>query len=96
MFSPIQLTPNMDAGTLASSVNNNFRQIESENRTKTILNEDGVEQLTVGRYEGTKYGIVGYDVDGTRRILIGSHPVDSRIGIWVSRPGVDVIAELLL
>ena len=94
MFSPIQLIPGMDQGTQASAINNNFRQIESENRSKTILNSNGVPQLTIGMYGDSNYGIVGYDLDGTRRILIGSSPSDGRIGIWVSKPGIDVIEAL--
>lgn len=29
-----------------------------------------------------------------RRIKIGSAPTDGRVGIWTSKPGVDVIDEL--
>lgn len=94
MFSPKQLTPGMDPAMSATITNDNFRRIAAENRTKTILNEQGTEQLTIGMYGGSRYGIVGYDLDGTRRILIGSAPDDGRIGIWVSKPGVDVITAL--
>jgi hypothetical protein len=41
MLSPIQLTPNMDSGTMASTVNDNFRQLESENRTRVTKDENG-------------------------------------------------------
>ena len=94
MLSPIQLQPNMDYQTLVNAINANFRQIEAENRTKIISNSQGTNQLTIGMYEPNQYGIVGYDLDGTRRILIGSAPSNSRIGIWVSKPGIDVITAL--
>lgn len=94
MLSPIQSVPSTDYATFVNNTNANFRQIEAENRSKTILNEQGVEQLTIGRYAPEKYGIVGYDTDGVRRILIGAAPNNGRIGIWVSKPGIDVITAL--
>ena len=84
----------MDPSAQAAAVNQNFEQLAAENRTKTIKNEKGVAQLTIGKYEQGKYGIVGYDLDGKRRILIGSAPSDGRIGIWVSKPDLDVIEKL--
>jgi len=57
MFSPIQLVPSMDSGTLSSAINNNFKQIESENRTKVIRDEDGIDRVIMGRYPDGKYGI---------------------------------------
>lgn len=91
---PIQLTPGMDQNLVSTIVNDNFRQIQSENRTKTIRNEAGTDQLVIGLYAPNKYGIVGLDTDGIRRILIGSSPSDGRIGIWVTKPGIDVIVAL--
>ena len=93
-LSVIPLGPGMDSATRDNAINNNFRQIEAENRTKTIKNSEGKNQLTIGMYGNSRYGIVGYDLDGTPRILIGSAPSDGRIGIWVSKPGINVIEEL--
>lgn len=49
MLTPIQLTPNMDMGTLTSTLNDMFRQIESENRTQVIKDEDGKNRILIGR-----------------------------------------------
>lgn len=68
MISPIQLTPNMDMQTLVNAVNDTFRQIESENRTKTIKDETGVNRIILGRLPDGTYGLViskpGVDVNG--------------------------------
>lgn len=49
MLSPIQLTPNMDMATLTTTINDMFRQIESENRTQIIKDEDGKNRILIGR-----------------------------------------------
>lgn len=49
MLSPIQLTPNMDMATLTTAINDMFRQIESENRTQVIKDEDGKNRILIGR-----------------------------------------------
>lgn len=48
-FSPIQLTPNMDMATLVNAINDMMRQFESENRTKVIKDETGVNRILTGR-----------------------------------------------
>lgn len=49
MISPIQLTPNMDMSALTNALNDMFRQIESENRTQVIKDEDGKNRILIGR-----------------------------------------------
>mgnify|MGYP000952558613 FL=1 len=49
MLSSIQLTPNMDMATLTATINDMFRQIESENRTQVIKDEDGKNRILIGR-----------------------------------------------
>lgn len=63
MISPIQLTPNMDLPTLVSAVNENFRQIESENRTKVIRDETGVNRILIGRAPNGHY-VIAITVEG--------------------------------
>lgn len=58
MITPIQLTPNMDMGTLVNAVNNNFRQIEAENRTKIVRDENGVDNIILGRMPDSSYGFL--------------------------------------
>lgn len=57
MLSPIQLTPGMDSGTQVSAINNNFRQIEAENRTKIIKDETGDNRIILGRFPDGSYGL---------------------------------------
>ena len=49
MLSPIQLTPNMDMATLTTAINDMFRQVESENRTQVIKDEDGKNRILIVR-----------------------------------------------
>ena len=55
MLSPIQLTPNMDMATLTTTINDMFRQIESENRTQIKKDENGVNRILIGRTTNGKY-----------------------------------------
>lgn len=57
MLSPIQLTPNMDTATLVNAVNDSFRQLESENRTKIIKDESGNNRIILGRFPDGTYGL---------------------------------------
>ena len=49
MINPIQLTPNMDMNTLVTALNDMFRQIEADNRTQIIKDEDGKNRILIGR-----------------------------------------------
>ena len=55
MISPIQLTPNMDMATLVNAINDMMRQIESENRTKIIVDENGQKRAILGRAPSGEY-----------------------------------------
>jgi len=48
----------------------------------------------IGRYGVSRYGLIVRDSDGIRRVLVGFAPDDGRPGIWVSKPGMDVITLL--
>lgn len=43
---------------IATAINDNFRQIEAENRTKTIKDENGVNRIIIGKWPNGEYGIV--------------------------------------
>lgn len=66
MLSPIPLTPSMDMQTLVTAINQNFQQLESENRTKIIRDENGVNRILIGRDPTGEYviasSVVGQDV----------------------------------
>lgn len=55
MLSPIQLTPNMNNDTMVTAINNNFRQIEAESRTKIVRDEDGDDRILIGRAPSGEY-----------------------------------------
>ena len=55
MINPIQLTPNMDMATLVNAINDMMRKVESENRSKTIVDEDGVKRVIIGRAPNGEY-----------------------------------------
>lgn len=63
MISPIQLTPNMDMATLVNAINNSLRQIEAENRTKVIKDENGQNRILIGRSPKGEY-VVAISVPG--------------------------------
>ena len=54
-ISPIRLTPNMDPQTMVQAINDNFRQLESENRTKIIKDENGQQRVIMGRAPNGEY-----------------------------------------
>lgn len=54
-ISPIQLTPNMDMNTLTAAINDMMRQIEAENRTKIIVDENGQKRAILGRAPSGEY-----------------------------------------
>ena len=90
---PVQLSPNMNNADRTAFINENFRRIH-DGFNPLAISDGSSNRLVIGRYDQSQYGMVGRDVDGVRRILIGSAPDDGRIGIWVSKEGVDVITEL--
>ena len=57
----------MDTATLVNAINDSLRQIESENRTKVIRDEDGVDRIILGRLPDGTYGLIiskpGVDVN---------------------------------
>ena len=54
-FSPIQLTPNMDTATLVNAINDMMRQLEAENRTQIIKDENGQQRVLMGRAPNGEY-----------------------------------------
>ena len=89
----VPIAGDSDLSTALKAINGNFAQLDSENVTKTFKGPNG-NSIVEGRLPYGKYGQIYYDTDGTARILIGQHPVDGRMGIWQSKPGLDVIEKL--
>lgn len=66
MISPIRATPNMSMADLVNAYNDLANQIESENRTQVIKDENGVNRIIMGKFPDGTYGFaitqVGVDV----------------------------------
>ena len=63
MISPIRATPAMTTADLANVINDLADQVESENRTKVIRDEDGVNRILIGRGPKGNY-VVAITVQG--------------------------------
>lgn len=63
----IKLSPQMDMATLVNALNNNFNQVQSQDRRKVITDEDGKDRIILGKQDDGTYAIrvagVGKDVD---------------------------------
>ena len=63
----IKLSPQMDMATLINALNQNFNQVQSQDRRKTITDEDGKDRIVLGKQDDGTYAIrvsgVGKDVD---------------------------------
>jgi hypothetical protein len=94
---PNRFTPLSSKAALPSVIrqtNDNFRQLDAETNTKTIQGGGGKNAMQFGRLPNGKYGLVLYDESGLARILIGQAPNGGRPGVWVSKPGFNVLNEV--
>ena len=95
---PNRFTPLSSKAGLSSivrQVNDNFRQLDAETNSKTNMAGGGKKAMLSGRLPNGKYGELFYDSTGTPRILIGQAPKDGRPGIWVTKPGFNVLNEVI-
>jgi len=53
----IKLSPQMDMATLVNALNNNFNQVQSQDRRKVITDEDGKDRIVLGKQEDGTYAI---------------------------------------
>ena len=73
-------------------VNDIIRQLDKEQVTKTFKQSGGNSIITGKLPVENSYGTLIYDSNNIARILIGTY--DGRVGIWVSKEGIDVLTEL--
>lgn len=64
--------------------------IELNEATGELIIRNGANVLTRVNSEGFTYS----DATGLRRIRIGLNPSDSSVGIYTSKPTIDVVDEL--
>ena len=74
-------------GSKVISTNNGDISI-NQGTGELLIRKNGVVLTRV-----TSQGFIYSEPDGTRRILIGSHPKDGHVIEAISDPGVDVIQE---
>lgn len=91
-FNPLSSKASLQA--VIRQTNDNFRQLDAETNSKTIIAGGGKNAMQSGRLPNGKYGEVFYDSTGTPRILIGQAPGGGRPGIWVTKPGFNVLNEV--
>jgi len=91
-FSPLSSKASLQS--VIRQTNDNFRQLDAETNSKTIIAGGGKNAMLSGRLPNGRYGEVFYDSTGTARILIGQAPKDGRPGIWITKPGFDVLKEV--
>lgn len=87
------LNPETNMSDLVNQINRNFKSLDAETYTKQIKNADK-DAILFGQLPGGIYGLLLYDVNGIPNILIGQSPDDKRMGIWVAKPGQNVLTLL--
>lgn len=90
-FTPIN--SQQDTQKALQTINNNFMMLDAETYAKTITNGKN-NQMVSGKLANGRYGEVFYDAGGMARILIGQAPSDGRPGLWISKPGYNVLDEV--
>ena len=48
----------MDMATLINALNNNFNQVQSQDRRKVITDEDGNDRIILGKFPDGTYGLI--------------------------------------
>nr|DAD62647.1 MAG TPA: hypothetical protein [Caudoviricetes sp.] len=74
-------------------INRDLMALDNEATTKNYKQAGG-NAVTMGRLPNKKYGISLSDTGNKQRILLGQHPKDGHIGLWISKEGIDVMDEL--
>lgn len=59
----IKLSPNMKTATLINALNTNFNIVQSQDRTKIVTDENGVNRILIGRAPNGNY-VVAISVEG--------------------------------
>lgn len=90
-FTPIN--SKQDVQKALQIINRNFMMLDAEAYSKTISG-GGNAQMVSGKLPNGRYGELFYDENGIPRILIGQAAKNSRPGIWITKPGFNVLDEV--
>lgn len=90
-FTPIPSKANLQQAL--QLINRDLMALDAEATTKNYKQAGG-NAVVMGRLPNKKYGIALSDTGGKQRILLGQHPKDGHIGLWITKEGIDVMDEL--
>lgn len=90
-FTPIPSKANLQQAL--QLINRDLMALDAEATTKRYKQAGG-NAVVMGRLPNKKYGIALSDTGGKQRILLGQHPKDGHIGLWITKEGIDVMDEL--
>lgn len=90
-FTPIPSKANLQQAL--QLINRDLMALDAEATTKKYKQAGG-NAVVMGRLPNKKYGIALSDIGGKQRILLGQHPKDGHIGLWITKEGIDVMDEL--
>ncbi len=90
-FTPIPSKANLQQAL--QLINRDLMALDAEATTKKYKQAGG-NAVVMGRLPNKKYGIALSDIGGKQRILLGQHPKDGHIGLWITKENIDVMDEL--
>lgn len=90
-FTPIPSNVNLQQAL--QLINRDLMALDAESTTKNYKQAGG-NAVTMGRLPNKKYGISLSDTGNKQRILLGQHPKDGHVGLWITKDGIDVMDEL--
>ena len=90
-FTPIPSKANLQQAL--QLINRDLMALDAEATTKSYKQAGG-NAVVMGRLPNKKYGIALSDTGGKQRVLLGQHPKDGHIGLWITKEGIDVMDEL--
>lgn len=90
-FTPIPSKANLQQAL--QLINRDLMALDAEATTKSYKQAGG-NAVVMGRLPNKKYGIALSDTGGKQRILLGQHPKDGHIGLWITKEGIGVMDEL--
>ena len=90
-FTPIPSNANLQQAL--QLINRDLMTLDAESTTKNYKQVGG-NAVTMGRLPNKKYGISLSDTGNKQRILLGQHPKDGHVGLWITKEGIDVMDEL--
>jgi hypothetical protein len=90
-FTPIPSNANLQQAL--QLINRDLMALDAEATTKNYKQAGG-NAVAMGRLPNKKYGISLSDTGNKQRILLGQHPKDGHVGLWITKDGIDVMDEL--